>query len=101
MGAPELPITITAQARCIAGAAYIAVRARNDHDAAVSIAVQTPYGERSFANVAPGASAYQSFATRSASVAAGSVTVRATGTVDGKDVTTVRTAEHSGVTCAG
>jgi hypothetical protein len=35
-----------------------------------------------------------------ASVAAGSVTVRATGTVDGEEVTTVYTAEYSGLSCA-
>ena len=51
-------------------------------------------------DVAPGANAYQSFATRAASVPAGSVTVRATGTVDGKEVTTVNTAAHPGAACA-
>ncbi|GAA1022313.1 hypothetical protein Aple_075470 [Acrocarpospora pleiomorpha] len=94
-----VPVTVTVQPRCVAGKAYIAVRASNDHESPVTIALETAYGERSFANVAPGASAYQSFATRTASVAAGSVTVRATGTVDGEEVTTVSTAEHPGLAC--
>jgi hypothetical protein len=95
----EVPVAVTVAPRCLAGKAYVAVQARNDHDAAVDIALETAYGERSFANVAPGANAYQSFATRAASVTAGSVTVRATGTVDGEEVTTVYTAEHPGVNC--
>ncbi|SDL22177.1 family 43 glycosylhydrolase [Nonomuraea jiangxiensis] len=94
-----VPVTVTAQARCLAGKAYVAVRARNDHEAPVTLALETAYGERSFPNIAPGANAYQSFATRAASVTAGSVTVRATGTLDGKEVTTVHTAEHSGASC--
>ncbi len=96
----EVPVTVTVQPRCIAGKVYIAVAARNDHDAPVSIALQTAYGQRSFAAVEPGAYAYQSFATRTATVAAGSATGRATGTVDGEEVTTVYTAEHPGFACA-
>ncbi|MBF9133760.1 family 43 glycosylhydrolase [Plantactinospora sp. S1510] len=98
---PELPVTVTAQARCLAGKAYVAVQARNDHDAAVDIILQSPYGERSVAAVAPGASAYQSFGTRVASIEAGSATVRVTGRVDGTEVTTVRTVQYSGANCAG
>ncbi|WP_345534981.1 OmpL47-type beta-barrel domain-containing protein [Phytohabitans rumicis] len=95
-----VPVTVTAQSRCIAGKAYVAVQGRNDHGAPVTIELETAYGERSFANVAPGANAYQSFATRAVSVAAGTATVRATGTVAGKEVTTVYTAEYPGVACA-
>jgi hypothetical protein len=96
----EVPVAVTVVPRCLAGKAYVAVQARNDHDAPVDIAMETGYGERSFPNVAPGAHAYQSFATRTVSVAAGAVTVRATGTVHGKEVTTVFTAAHPGINCA-
>lgn len=99
--AAELPVEVSAQARCVAGKAYVAVQARNTHDAPVDIAVETAYGERSFADVAPGGNAYQQFATRTAEVAAGSVTVRASGSVDGRDVTRIVTANYSGVNCAG
>jgi arabinoxylan arabinofuranohydrolase len=97
---PTLPVTVSAQARCIGGKAYVAVQARNDHDGVVSLAVETAYGSRSFSDVAPGANAYQSFATRSVSIAAGSATVRATGAISGKAVTTVLTAEYPGINCA-
>ncbi|GAA4474384.1 glycoside hydrolase family 43 protein [Phytohabitans houttuyneae] len=98
---PELPVTATALARCVAGKAHVAVQARNDHDRPVAITLRTPYGERSFVDVAPGGNAYQSFNTRATSVAAGSATVRVTGTVDGASVTTSHTAEYPGVDCAG
>lgn len=100
-GQPELPATVSVQARCVAGKVYVAVQARNDHDDRVDIALETPYGVRSFVDVAPGANAYQSFATRSASVAAGTATVRITGTIDGTGATTVRTADYPSVNCAG
>ncbi|MDG4798033.1 family 43 glycosylhydrolase [Micromonospora sp. WMMD1082] len=98
---PGLPMTVAAQARCVAGTAYVAVQARNDHDAPVDIVLVTPYGQRSVPAVAPGANAFQQFTTRAASVPAGAATVRVTGPVDGQNVTTVRSAEHPGVTCVG
>ncbi|MGW4464992.1 family 43 glycosylhydrolase [Micromonospora sp. NPDC004704] len=98
-GQPELPVTVTAQARCLGGRAYVAVQARNDHDGSVGIGLETPYGERSFEGVAPGSNVYQSFNTRAASVSAGSVTVRVTGALGGSDVTTVRTVQHPAITC--
>ncbi|RLP97266.1 family 43 glycosylhydrolase [Micromonospora sp. CV4] len=98
---PVVPVTVSAQARCVGGRAYIAVQARNEHDAPVDIVLKTAYGQRSVADVAPGANAYQSFATRTASAPAGSATVRATGPINGVDVTTVRTADHAGADCAG
>ncbi|TCB98609.1 1,4-beta-xylanase [Micromonospora zingiberis] len=97
---PEVPFTATAQARCIGGTAYLAVQARNDHDAPVRVVLETAFGERSVANVAPGANAFQQFNARAASVPAGTATVRVTGTIDGKDVTTARSAEYPAVNCA-
>ncbi|MFC7650164.1 hypothetical protein ACFQX6_64885 [Streptosporangium lutulentum] len=91
----EIPVTITVTPRCLAGKAYVAVQARNDHDAAASVTLESAYGERSFPDVAPGASAYQSFATRTASIAAGTVTVRA---AEG-ETTSVHTAEYPALTC--
>ncbi|RSM70124.1 glycoside hydrolase [Actinoplanes sp. ATCC 53533] len=94
-----VPATVTVQPRCLAGKAYVAVQARNDHDTPVRIELETGYGERSFATVAPGANAYQSFAARAASVPAGSAKVRATGTVGGKEITTVHNAGYAAITC--
>jgi arabinoxylan arabinofuranohydrolase len=100
-GQAELPITVTAQPRCVARKAFLAVQARNGHDLPVDIAMQTVYGDRAVAGVAPGANAYQSFPTRTSSIAAGSATIRASGTIDGADVVTVHTAAYPGVVCTG
>ncbi|MEO3773349.1 glycoside hydrolase 43 family protein [Micromonospora sp. B9E7] len=96
-----LPVTATAQVRCLAGRTYVAVQARNDSAEPVDITMETPYGNRSFAAVAPGANVYQSFNTRASSVAAGSATVRVTGAVAGRDVTTVHAAQHPANACGG
>ncbi|WP_238010464.1 family 43 glycosylhydrolase [Dactylosporangium sp. AC04546] len=95
-----VPVTVTVQPRCIAGKVFLAVQARNDHDAAIGVDLETPYGNRSFTAVAPGAVAYQSFAVRAATVPAGSVTVRATGVVGGTTVTTTSTASYTVQSCA-
>ncbi|WP_139122931.1 Ig-like domain-containing protein [Cellulosimicrobium cellulans] len=73
------PVTATAETRCLAGKVYVAVRVTNDGEAPVDLEVTTPYGSRSFADVAPGRNAYHAFAARSASVAAGTVSVSVDG----------------------
>ena len=97
---PVVPVSVTAESRCVAGKAYVAVRVVNDHDTPVSVDVETGYGQRSFTDVAAGGSAYQSFTTRAVAVPAGQVTVTATGTVDGQEATTVVTADYPAVDCA-
>lgn len=86
---------VSAQSRCLAGSAYVAVRVTSTEDEPVTVTVETPYGSRTFADVEPGASAYQSFAVRSPGIAAGTVDV--TATVGARS--TARTVEHGALTC--
>ncbi|WP_144723265.1 alpha/beta hydrolase domain-containing protein [Cellulosimicrobium sp. TH-20] len=72
-------VSATAVPRCLAGRAYVAVRATNDGAVPADVTLSTPFGERTVAGVAPGASAYQSFSARSATLDAGSALVTATG----------------------
>lgn len=72
-------VSATAVPRCLAGRAYVAVRATNDGAVPADVTLSTPFGERTVAGVAPGASAYQSFSARSATLDAGSARVTATG----------------------
>ncbi|OLT54652.1 hypothetical protein [Cellulosimicrobium sp. CUA-896] len=72
---PELA-DLTAQARCLGGTAYVAVRATNDETVRTDVRIITPFGEQKFAGVTPGRAAYQSFSSRAASIEAGTVTVR-------------------------
>ncbi|MFE6236649.1 adenylyl cyclase [Cellulosimicrobium sp. NPDC057862] len=75
----EADVTVEATTRCLAGKAYVAVRATNGGEAPLAVTLSTPFGSRTVASVAPGANAYQSFATRASSVAAGEATARVTG----------------------
>ncbi|MBD8078433.1 family 16 glycoside hydrolase [Cellulosimicrobium arenosum] len=75
----ELAVSTTVQARCLAGKAYVAVRATNDDTVPADITLSTPFGEKTVADVQPGKSAYQSFAVRAASLEAGSAQVSASG----------------------
>ncbi|GIJ30902.1 arabinoxylan arabinofuranohydrolase [Micromonospora sediminimaris] len=92
-----VPVTVSAQARCVGGNAYVAVQARNDHDTPVNVVLETAYGQRSVTGVAPGANAYQQFNARTPTVPAGVATVRVT--ADGVEGTTVRTAEYPAADC--
>ncbi|WP_454041806.1 glycoside hydrolase family 97 catalytic domain-containing protein [Cellulosimicrobium sp. Marseille-Q8652] len=84
--AHAVDVTVEAQTRCLAGKAYVAVRAVNAEDVPVDLALtlRTAAGERSFGSVAPVASAYQSFATRSTAVEASTATVLVSGTLGGE-----------------
>ena len=70
---------------CIA--ALLPVNARNADQVPLTIELITAYGSRTVPGVAPGHSAYQSFNTRATSIPAGTVTVKATGSLDGETVT--------------
>ncbi|WP_454041402.1 glycoside hydrolase family 43 protein [Cellulosimicrobium sp. Marseille-Q8652] len=87
---------VVAQPRCLAGSAYLAVRATSADTGPVTIALSTPYGSRTVVDVASGRSAYQAFAARSSELPAGRATVTATA---GERSTTV-TVEHVGAACA-
>ncbi|GGN91985.1 carbohydrate-binding protein [Actinoplanes lobatus] len=92
---PVFDVTVQAKAQCTGVNAYVSVNARNIDDQPLNIELITPYGTRTVVNVAPGKSAYQSFNTRQASVAAGTATVRVTGGAD----TVSLEAPYNAITC--
>ncbi len=96
---PTLDVTVTAETRCLAGKAYVAVRATNGEDVPVDVTLATPFGTKAVTAVAPGANAYQSFAVRAPSAEAGEATVTATATVDGEQVSTEVVAPYAATTC--
>jgi len=97
---PVLPVAVEAATRCLAGRAYVAVRATNDADVALDVTLATPYGSRTVAGVAPGRAAYQSFGVRAASVPAGTATVTVTGVVGGEEVTRTLDVPYDAHGCA-
>ena len=74
-----LAVTATAEVRCVAGKALVAVRATNGDTVNADITIKTTYGEKTLAAVKPGAALFHSFTTRLANLPAGSATVTATG----------------------
>ncbi|WP_454042278.1 discoidin domain-containing protein [Cellulosimicrobium sp. Marseille-Q8652] len=99
-GQAELDLDAEVQPRCIAGQAYLAVRAANGEDSALDVTLATPFGTREFGDVDPGTNAYQAFPVRSTSVASGSVTVTGTGVIDGEDVTSTVDLDHDELACS-
>ncbi|WP_435735997.1 GH92 family glycosyl hydrolase [Cellulosimicrobium sp. PMB13] len=73
--APEVRVEV--QTRCVAGTAYVAVRATNVGTGPLDVGVTTPFGTKTFSGVAAGKNGYQSFSARAKTVEAGSVTVTA------------------------
>ncbi len=98
-GQPTLAVDVTVSTRCLAGKAYVAVRAENGEDVPLAIRLVTPFGTKEVAAVAPGANAYQSFATRATAVEAGTVTVEATRGTGDEEVTASTQADYAAVTC--
>ncbi|MFI9577521.1 ThuA domain-containing protein [Microbispora rosea] len=95
----EVKMTVTASSRCIGTSAYVAVTAVNDSDVPATVELNTPFGSKTVADVAPGKQAYQSFNTRAGHIDAGTVTVKATATIGGKQVTSSYDANYTAASC--
>ncbi|WP_069386015.1 discoidin domain-containing protein [Cellulosimicrobium cellulans] len=99
-GQSKLDLDVEVEPRCLAGKAYLAVRAANGENTPVDVTLTTPFGTHEVADVAPGANAYQAFPVRSAEVASGSVTVTGAATIDGEDVTSTVDVDHGELSCS-
>ncbi|MFE9664903.1 RICIN domain-containing protein [Microbispora bryophytorum] len=97
--AQEVKLTVTASSRCIGASAYLAVTAVNNGEVPATVELTTPFGSKTVADVAPGKQAYQSFNTRAGQIDAGTVTVKATATIDGKQVTSTYNADYAAASC--
>ncbi|WP_265521137.1 hypothetical protein [Oerskovia flava] len=87
--------TVVAE-RCVAGKPYLTVRVTNDDEVPLDVEIDTAYGTKAFAEVAPGKNAYQSFVVRQ-TPEAGTVTVTASTT--GGEREGVEEVEHPAPTC--
>ncbi|WP_308016349.1 glycerophosphodiester phosphodiesterase family protein [Cellulosimicrobium marinum] len=91
-------VDLVAQARCLGGRAYVAVKAVNGEPAPVEVRLATPYGTALRAGVRPDAAAFAQVNARAASIPAGQVTVTASvGGAVGHDA--ARPLAYDGVTC--
>ncbi|MFK4640249.1 alkaline phosphatase family protein [Paenarthrobacter histidinolovorans] len=87
----------TTTMRCIGKKAYLAVSVQNTTAQALTITVDTAYGSKSFAGVAPGKSASIAFNSRTAVLPAGSVSVTSGAT--GETAGFTSTVPYTGISC--
>lgn len=80
-----IPLSVVANARCLGSKTQLMVKATNDGDEPISLTITTPYGEKTFASVAPGENATATFNARTASMQPGEVTVQAVRGSDGME----------------
>ncbi|WP_265521687.1 GH92 family glycosyl hydrolase [Oerskovia flava] len=95
----EVAVTPTAEARCVGGAPYVAVRVVNDDDVALDVEITTPFGTRTVTEVQPGASAYQSFRVRATDAPAGAAVVVATPSDEDDERITTADVAYPAPTC--
>nr|BFF10145.1 hypothetical protein GCM10025699_14480 [Microbacterium flavescens] len=95
VAAPVLPVTVTADTRCVSGKVTLTVKATNDGDAPVGLTVSTTYGSKAIAVLQPGKSTTSAFSTRQASIAGGTVSVDVTAAGDRAEAS----ASYAAATC--
>ena len=95
VAAPALPVTVTADTRCVAGKVTVTARVANGATVPVALAITSTYGSKSIAAVQPGKSTSAAFSTRSAAIGAGSVVV----TVTAGDDSAEASAPYAAATC--
>jgi hypothetical protein len=95
---PELAITAQATARCVAGKAVVVVKTTNGADVPVELTEASAFGTAS-ATLDAGKTISKTFSTRADSIAAGSVIVTATGTIDDAQVSSEIAAAYPALSC--
>nr|WP_154924126.1 RICIN domain-containing protein [Microbacterium testaceum] len=90
-----LSVEAAASTRMIAGKAYVVVTATNRSTVATKIDVVTPYGKKTFAAVQPGKTISAATNSGQPSIPAGSATVTASASINGRDVTTTVAAPYN------
>ncbi|WP_205789162.1 RCC1 domain-containing protein, partial [Microbacterium sp. CPCC 204701] len=82
VAAPSLELQASVSSKLLAGKAYLTVAVRNVDDVAATVTVTTPFGSKTFPDVAAGATVTVSLNTRAAVLPAGEAAVTGTGTDD-------------------
>ncbi|MET8867410.1 ThuA domain-containing protein [Nonomuraea sp. NPDC004580] len=98
--AAQVELVVSAASRCIGASAYVAVTAVNRSDASAAVTLTTPFGTKTVAGVTPGKQAYQSFNSRAGQIEAGTVTVKGTATIGGREVTSSYDAAYPALDCS-
>lgn len=93
---PQFPQSaVTVATRSIGRNTMLQVTATNTEPVPADITLSTPYGEKRFTGILPGANAYHPFTIRAQDIPAGQVTVTSTVEVGGQPVTNTKTVAYS------
>lgn len=95
---PTLDVSVTGATRCVAGRVVVVASVTNNEDHGVAVTVVSDFGEKSFVEVAPGASIAHVFTTRRVSIPEGAVTADAFAIGD-ESVTTTVTGAYDARAC--
>jgi len=92
---PGPAVQATASSRCVASKVTVTGTATNASDSTAELTVTSPWGSKTFTGVAAGKSVTAAFSTRSASIAAGELSVTAKAASGSRTVT----APYSAIAC--
>ncbi len=84
--APGPKVSAAVDARCVAGKVQLVVKATNEHDGPVTLALATDYGTKTVSGLQSSKSVSNAFASRTAHVSAGEVSATSTA-ADGSTTT--------------
>ncbi|HMR48765.1 MAG TPA: family 43 glycosylhydrolase [Arachnia sp.] len=94
-----LDVAVAVTSRCVAGRVTLATTTTNADEIPVAFAVSTPYGGKTVAALDAGKSASQAFSSRLTTMPAGTVTVVASGTIDGEPLTRDLVVDYDARSC--
>jgi beta-galactosidase len=97
--AAELEVIASATSRCVGSKVLLSLTARNEEDVPVDVELSTPYGAKSFADIAPGKSAFHTFTTRLKDLPAGEATITASAEVNGAPTSSIVTVPFEARSC--
>ena len=96
---PDVGASVAVAGRCVAGKVVLTVVTTNDDDRSIAVDVETPYGAKQIASIAPGKSVASAFSTRLTSVPSGTVTATATADAESGPVESEYTVDQPAVSC--
>ncbi|MEU4449580.1 family 43 glycosylhydrolase [Actinosynnema sp. NPDC050801] len=101
LGVARFPVAVqvSAHTRCTGHGVKLTVELTNHEAVPVDVSIETPYGTKSFHDVKPGKTRSHPFTTRERAVPAGSATVTASATIDGRPRSAVLRAPYAARTC--
>ncbi len=94
----SLDVSVETAGRCVAGKVVLVARVTNHDDVPLALSIESPFGGRTVAELAPGRAVAQAFTTRQVDVGSGDLLVRATAVGDDDRATDIR-ADYGPYSC--